>query len=83
MSRHMSLSMLSRIVMLFLAFAFSLVVAVGGWLDAWRSWSAEDRKGDNLIHLFIAAMFNGGSRGHLIRSRLRVRLLSIAPLHAF
>ena len=53
----MSLSMLLRIGVLFFALAFSVVVAVGGWLDAWQSWSAEERRGDSLIHLFIAVMF--------------------------
>ena len=53
----MSLSMLLRIGVLFFALAFSVVVAVGGWLDAWQSRSAEERRGDSLIHLFIAVMF--------------------------
>ena len=53
----MSLSMLLRIGVLFFALAFSVVVAVGGWLDAWQSRSAEERRGDSLIHLFIAVIF--------------------------
>ena len=53
----MSLSMLLRIVVLFLGLALAIVVAVSGWLDAWQSWSAEDSKGDSIIHLFIAVMF--------------------------
>jgi hypothetical protein len=53
----MSLSMLLRIGVLFVALAFSVVVAVGGWLDAWQSRSAEERRGDSLIHLFISVMF--------------------------
>ncbi|MBV9453921.1 MAG: hypothetical protein JOZ19_07360 [Rubrobacter sp.] len=30
-----------------------IVVEVNGWLDAWKSWSAEESKGDALINLFM------------------------------